>query len=94
MYRGANGSFTLYEDENDNYDYETGSYATIPFTWNDATQTLTIGQRQGSFPGMLVNRTFNIVWVSSGHGTGISNTGAPDIVVPYNGQMTNIVVGH
>ena len=64
VYRGANENFTLYEDEDDNYNYETGAYATIPMTWNDSTQTLTIGARQGSFPGMLSSRTFNIVWVS------------------------------
>ena len=77
VYRGASGSFTLYEDENDNYNYESGSYATIPITWNEGAKTLTIGQRQGSFPGMLTSRTFNVVWVSAGRGTGIANTAAP-----------------
>jgi alpha-D-xyloside xylohydrolase len=93
VYRGANGSFTLYEDENDNYNYETGSYATIPFTWNEATQTLTIGARQGSFPGMLSNRTFRIVWVSSGHGVGVANTTVADSVVVYNGTAVQIQAG-
>ena len=51
VYRGANGNFTLYEDEGDNYNYETGSYATIPITWNDLTQTLTIGNAAGEFSG-------------------------------------------
>ena len=59
VYRGADGDFTLYEDENDNYNYEKGVYATIPMHWNDATQALTIGERKGSFPGMLENRAFN-----------------------------------
>jgi len=90
VYRGANGSFTLYEDEGDNYNYETGSYATIPFTWNEATQTLTIGARQGSFPGMLNSRTFHIVWVNSGHGTGIANTATADQTVTYTGAATNV----
>ena len=92
VYRGANGSFTLYEDENDNYNYESGSYATIPFTWNEATQTLTIGARQGSFPGMLTSRTFRIVWVGPGHGTGVANTTAADSVVNYTGAAVNIPV--
>ncbi len=91
VYRGANGSFTLYEDENDNYNYETGSYATIPITWNEATQTLTLGARQGSFPGMLTSRTFRIVWVSSGHGAGIANTTTADIVVSYNGSAVQVI---
>ena len=90
VYRGANGSFTLYEDEGVNYDYETGAYATIPITWNDSTQTLTLGARQGSFPGMLSTRTFNIVWVSSGHGVDVASTPTPDAAVTYNGNAVQI----
>jgi alpha-D-xyloside xylohydrolase len=90
VYRGASGSFTLYEDEGDNYDYESGSYATIPFTWDESAQTLTIGQRQGTFPGMLINRTFRVVWVSAGHGNGVALTPAADAVVNYNGNSVQI----
>ena len=61
VYPGADGSFTLYEDEGDGYAYERGAFSTIRFTWDDATRTLTIGQRQGSFPGMLKQRQFTIV---------------------------------
>jgi alpha-D-xyloside xylohydrolase len=93
VYRGANGSFTLYEDENDNYNYETGSYATIPITWNEATKTLAIGARQGSFPGMLTSRTFRIVWVSSGHGTGVATTATADSVITYTGSAVQVPAG-
>lgn len=86
VYRGANGSFTLYEDENDNYDYEKGVHATISFTWNDAAQTLTIGDRVGSYPGMLQGRTFRVVFVAEAHGVGGAVTEAPDKVVEYNGK--------
>ena len=61
VYPGADGSFTLYEYESDSYNYEQGIYATIPFTWNDKTHTLTIGTRQGQYPGMLASRQFTIV---------------------------------
>ena len=61
VYPGADGSFTLYEDEGNNYNYETGAYTTITFQWNDRTRKLTIGQRQGSYPGMLQTRQFTIV---------------------------------
>ena len=61
VYPGADGTFTLYEDEGDNYNYEKGSYATITFQWNDRARTLTIGSRQGGFKGMILERTFNIV---------------------------------
>ena len=61
VYPGANGTFTLYEDEGDNYNYERGQYTEIPFSWNDATKTLTIGQRRGQYKGMLQQRQFRIV---------------------------------
>jgi alpha-D-xyloside xylohydrolase len=61
VYPGADGMFTLYEDEGDNYNYEKGVYSTITFKWNDRTRTLTIGDRQGSYPGMLQTRKFTVV---------------------------------
>ena len=60
IYPGADGTFTLYEDENDNYNYEKGAYTEIPLTWNNDTNTLTIGTRKGNFKGMLKNRKFTI----------------------------------
>ena len=60
IYPGADGTFTLYEDEGDNYNYEQGIYATIPFHWNNARRTLIIGDRQGSYPGMLTTRKFTL----------------------------------
>ena len=61
IYPGADGSFLLYEDEGDNYNYEKGAYGTIAFQWNDRTRTLTIADRQGSYPGMLQSRQFTLV---------------------------------
>ena len=60
VYPGADATFTLYEDEGDNYNYEQGAYSTITLQWNDRKRTLTIGKREGSFKGMLENRTFRI----------------------------------
>ena len=90
VYRGANGSFTLYEDENDNYNYERGAYATIPIEWDESAQTLTIGERTGSFIGMLENRTFRVVFVREGHGTGVGQTAQPDKVAQYSGQPVTV----
>ena len=64
VYPGANAEFTLYEDENDNYNYEKGVYSTISFTWNDTKKSLTVNERKGSFPGMLTERKFKVVIVS------------------------------
>lgn len=65
VYPGANGTFTLYEDENDNYNYEKGQFTTITFRWNDKKQQLSVDDRKGSFKGMLTERKFNIVFVGS-----------------------------
>ncbi len=61
IYPGADATFTLYEDEGDNYNYERGICSTITMEWNDRTRTLTIGQRKGNFPGMLQSRKFTVV---------------------------------
>jgi alpha-D-xyloside xylohydrolase len=87
VYRGADGEFTLYEDENDNYNYEKGVHATISFRWDDAKNVLTIGGRQGEFPGMLASRTFNVVFVNDNHGVGIEPSDAPDKAVRYSGEQ-------
>jgi len=85
VYPGADGTFTLYEDEGDGYGYEKRRHATIPFTWNDRARTLTIGARQGEFPGMLKTRTFRIVLVAPGAGTGIE-TATTTFEVRYDGH--------
>ena len=90
VYEGANGSFDLYEDENDTYDYEKGAYAIIPIHWDDAAKTLAIGDRKGSFPGMLANRTFRVIFVAEGHGVGIGSTPQDDQVVQYSGREVTI----
>jgi alpha-D-xyloside xylohydrolase len=90
IYRGADGDFTLYEDENDNYDYEKGVYATIALHWDDAKQELTIGDRQGQFPGMLETRTFRAVLVGENHGVGVDPTDRPDKIVQYSGKQVTV----
>jgi alpha-D-xyloside xylohydrolase len=90
VYRGANGSFTLYEDENDNYNYEQGGHATIPFTWDESQQTLTIGKRSGKFPGLLKERTFRVVFVSTGGGIGAAMEEKSDAIVHYSGKRVMV----
>lgn len=60
VYPGKDASFSIYEDEGDNYNYEKGQYTSIPLTWDEAKHKLTIGQRQGQFSGMLAEREFII----------------------------------
>ena len=89
VYGGKNASFTLYEDESVNYNYEKGKFATIPFTYNEASKTLTIGAREGSFDGMLQNRTFNIVLVDKSQPKAY-NPDAPGVQVKYSGEEQSV----
>lgn len=65
IYPGGDTSFTLYEDEGDNYNYEKNLFSTIELIWDEAKSTLTIGDRMGSFPNMKVNRSFRVILMNS-----------------------------
>ncbi len=86
IYPGANGEFILYYDEKDNYNYEKGLYATIKLSWNDKTQTLTLGERQGSFPGMAKELQLNIVLVDSDKGNGMEPSRKVNKRINYSGD--------
>jgi alpha-D-xyloside xylohydrolase len=91
IYRGDHATFTLYEDENVNYNYEKGKYATIPFTYDNETNTLTIGARKGSFAGMLKSRTFTIVTVDKNNPKPF-NADASGKEVKYNGSQVVVTL--
>jgi hypothetical protein len=76
----------------DSYRYEKGIYSTIPFVWDDAKKTLTIGQRKGEFPGIIKERTFNIVVVKENHGNGISIVETPYKSVKYDGTQLKVML--
>jgi alpha-D-xyloside xylohydrolase len=86
IYKGKDASFTLYEDEGDTYNYESGQYSQISFSWSETAQQLTVGARAGSYTGMPASRTFNIVWVAANHGAGVDVTATADQVVTYDGS--------
>ena len=90
IYPGADGHFTLYEDQNNTYNYEKGEFATFTFTWNDKSKELGISDRKGSFPGMLKNRTFKIVVVNEKTGTGISESEEVNQIIRYNGREVKV----
>jgi alpha-D-xyloside xylohydrolase len=92
VYPGGDGEFVLYEDEFDNYNYEKGAYSTITFTWNDKKKTLTIGDRKGSFPEMLTERTFKAVRVAPGTGIGMDVVKKYDKVINYSGQKVVVIL--
>ncbi|HEY0040817.1 MAG TPA: TIM-barrel domain-containing protein [Flavisolibacter sp.] len=90
VYTGADGSFNLYEDEGTNYNYEKGAFATIPMKYNEAAKTLSIGDRKGTFNGMLQQRKFNIVWVTKENKKGIGVQPVVDHSVTYTGKAITI----
>jgi alpha-D-xyloside xylohydrolase len=92
VYGGANGSFTLYEDQGATYDYEKGAFTEIPMKWNEATGTLTMGRRQGSFPEMLKDREIRVVLVSKEKAMGFSFDAAAVKSVRYTGQAVDVKV--
>ena len=92
IYPGADAEFSLYEDENEGYNYEKGEYAIIPIRWSEKTQTLTAGKRQGGFPGMLQTRTFKIILVDPEIPEGFSSAGFTEKEFRYNGDEISVKI--
>ncbi|MBX5437922.1 MAG: DUF5110 domain-containing protein [Thermoflavifilum sp.] len=91
VYTGANGQFTLYEDDGKTYAYEKGAYSLIPIRYDEQRHLLTIGRREGSFPGMLPKRVFVIRWVTPTHPWPIDLEGnRGDQVVQYDGREVQL----
>lgn len=89
IYVGADGEFSLYEDENDNYNYEKGIYSIIKFKWDDAKKTLTIEDREGSFPNMLKSRKFNFTLIG-GNTSAVGNKLKKNATLLYTGKNTKL----
>ncbi len=92
IFPGADADFSLYEDENDGYNYEKSAYAIIPFHWNDKEKTVTIGKRQGEFPGMLKTRNFKLTLISSVIPEGFPTAPTTEKSVKYNGAEISVKV--
>lgn len=90
VYEGGNATFTLYEDEGTNYNYEKGKYATIDFNYDEATKTLTISDRKGDFDGMLKNRRFNVVCISPKAPRALSLINPNGKMVNYSGKKVTV----
>jgi alpha-D-xyloside xylohydrolase len=66
IYPGADARFAVYEDDNETYNYERGERAVYELSWNDRSRTLTVGERKGSFPGLVRARTLNVTVMQPG----------------------------
>ncbi len=89
IYSGADADFTLYEDDGLTYGYEKGQYATIPISWNESDGTLTLGPREGKFPGMLESRSFHVVLVDPARPEAY-DPDAPGKVITYDGSPVSL----
>ena len=92
IYSGADASFNLYEDEGTNYNYEKGAFSVIPIKYNEATKAITIGDRKGSFNGMLENRTFRINIITSGKTKRLDFNANCDKEISYHGKKLLIKI--
>jgi len=90
LYPGADATFTLYEDDNETYAYEKGQRATYDLVWHDATRTLDIGARQGSFPGMVAQRKLTIVLMASRSTASAETVLASTKTVTYSGEPVEV----
>ena len=90
IYGGRDAQFTLYEVEGTNYNYEKGKYATIDITYDDNRRTLTIGQRRGSFPGMLKQRRFRVVYITKDNPQTLDLDRTDGRVVDYAGKSLDV----
>lgn len=86
VYTGADGEFELYEDDGKSYEYENGAWTRIPFNYNEASKTLTIGDRIGEFAGMQQKRTINIRWISGKRADAADFHGKVDKAIEYSGK--------
>lgn len=85
IYAGADGSFELYEDDGLSYSYEKGAFSTIRFSWDDKSSTLKIGDRRGSFPGMLKERTIQVLLIRPDKAHGFSFDAVAPVTLRYQG---------
>ena len=89
-YPGADGMFSLYEDDGKGYGYEKGEFSRIPLKWNEKTGELSIGARQGSFPGMQAKREVRVRWISGPRADAGTLEPATDTTVQYDGQAVTV----
>lgn len=91
VYQGRDGNFDLYSDEGNGYGYEKGQYCRVPLSYDDAQGKLTIGHRDGSWPGMPERQTFRIVFINRRFAAGIDGVNLPYRVVDYRGKLTEVL---
>ena len=89
MYTGADGKFTLYEDDGVSRQYMNGAFARVPVSYDEASRTLTIGAREGSYPGMAAKRTINVRWIGPQRARALAFDSS-DATIAYDGKAQTV----
>jgi alpha-D-xyloside xylohydrolase len=92
VYSGRDAQFTLYEDEGLNYNYEQGQFSRITLAWNEGDHSLRIGRREGSFPGMLQQRSFRVIKVSRDKARELDLNQQADQTITYTGEEKTVLL--
>jgi len=90
VYTGADGSFSIYEDDGTSRQYLNGAWSRIPLSYDEASRTLTIGPREGSYPGMAARRIFHVRWMKPGTPRALAFDARPDATVTYTGGQQSV----
>jgi alpha-D-xyloside xylohydrolase len=94
VYTGADGSFSVYEDDGVSPQYRNGKYSRIPLKWNERAKTLTIGAREGNgYAGMPPTRVISIRWMKPGVARALDLDAKPDETVTYDGRPLTVRMG-
>ena len=93
VYTGADGRFSLYEDDGTSLGYARGAFSRIPLSYDEASGTLTIGRREGRFPGMAANRSIRVRWASADRPAPVDFDAAPDLTIAYDGRARQVKLG-
>lgn len=89
VYTGADGKASLYEDDGVSNGYLRGEASRIPFSYNDKSGVVTIGERAGQYKGMVAKRQFKLRFIKPGVSS-TDNFDVADKTVSYEGKAVTV----
>ncbi|MDF7774089.1 glycoside hydrolase family 31 protein [Sphingomonas sp. AOB5] len=86
VFTGNSGSFSLYEDDGLSPGYKKGEFARVPLRWDEGKGTLTIGAREGGYPGMARKRAYSVRFYGPGKAAVPDFAENPALSFTYEGK--------
>jgi len=80
IYEGADGDFSLYNDNGDGYEFEDGEYSKVDLTYTDIRKVLDFSDSKGN---MGINNTFKLILVRK-------DGGISEKEITYNGKQLSV----